>query len=92
MFCFFVVFCFCAGVEAIDCTLEPKNDEGRLRKTLLCGYDKDNRPTTADGPILVKFKMIVKGFNFEDVESKMTVSTWLAMVCKMCMLKVKVLN
>lgn len=70
----------CAGVEAVECDHEPKNNEGRLRKTLFCGYDKDNRPTVTDGPITIKFKMIIKGFNFNDLDGKLSVSTWLGMV------------
>lgn len=70
----------CAGVEAVDCKAEPKNAEGRLRKNLFCDYDKDNRPILSDGPITIKFKMIIKGFYFNDIDGKLTVSTWLAMV------------
>lgn len=71
----------CAGVEAVECDKEPKNDEGRLRKQLFCGgYDKESRPITIKGPITIKFKMIIKGFNFDDNSGKLTVSTWLGMV------------
>lgn len=73
----FVVF---AGVEAIECNLEPKNNEARIKKAILCNYDKSARPTLTDGPIKLKFRMIVKGFNFDASTNKMTVSTWLAMV------------
>ncbi|XP_055295202.1 neuronal acetylcholine receptor subunit non-alpha-3-like [Sitodiplosis mosellana] len=59
--------------------MEPKNDEGRLRKTLFCNYDRDNRPILRDGPITIRFKMIIKGFTFSDTDSKLVVSTWLAM-------------
>lgn len=63
----------------MDCSLEPKNTEGRLRKMLFCSYDKDSRPILAtDSPILIKFKMIVKSFLFNS--DGLTVSTWLAMV------------
>lgn len=60
--------------------MEPKNAEGRLRKNLFCDYDKDNRPILTDGPITIQFKMIIKGFMFADLDGKLTVSTWLAMV------------
>lgn len=72
-----------AGVEAIDCNAEPKNNEGRLRKTLFCNYDRDNRPILRDGPITIRFKMIIKGFMYSDTDGKLIVSTWLAMVCFM---------
>lgn len=67
-------------VDAIECDLEPKNNEGRLRKDLFCNYDRDNRPTLSDGPITIRIKMIVKGFNFADDQGTLTVATWLAMV------------
>lgn len=70
-----------AGIEAIDCNIEPKNNEGRLRKNLFCNYDKTSRPSLSDGPISVKIKMILKSFEFDHLVSKLTVSSWLAMVC-----------
>lgn len=70
----------CLGVEAVECDREPRNNEGRLRKNLFCGYDRDNRPTLTNGPITIKFKMIIKGFTFSDNDGRLTVSTWLAMV------------
>lgn len=84
LFFFFFVFLvrlfFWSGVEAIDCNLEPKNNEGRLRKDLFCNYDRDNRPILADGPITIRIKMIVKGFTFSDDQGTLSVATWLAMV------------
>lgn len=71
---------FFAGVEAIDCNVEPKNNEARIKKAIFCNYDKSARPTLTDGMIKLKFKMIVKGFNFDSSSNKLTVSTWLAMV------------
>lgn len=70
----------CAGVEAFECDKEPKNDEARLRKNLFCGYDSDSRPILTNGPITIKLKMVIKGFNFNDNDGKLTVSTWLGMV------------
>lgn len=67
-------------VEAIECDLEPKNNEGRLRKALFCSYDRENRPILTDGPINIRIKMIVKGFTFADDQGTLTVATWLAMV------------
>lgn len=64
-----------AGVDAVDCRAEPKNNEGRLRKFLFCGYDKDSRPT--DDKITIQLKMIVKGFDFF---GRLLVSSWLSMV------------
>lgn len=69
-----------AGVEAVDCNLEPKNNEGRIKKAIFCNYDKSARPTLNDGAIKLKFKMIVKAFNFDSMNNKLTVSSWLAMV------------
>lgn len=86
---FFVLFAFAfhfiwpkknQTVEAIECDLEPKNNEGRLRKDLFCGYDRENRPILTDGPIKIRIKMIVKGFTFSDTEGTLTMATWLAMV------------
>lgn len=73
-------FSFGTEVDAVDCNAEPKTTEGRLRKKLLCGYDKSSRPTLNEGPIMIKMKMIIKGFDFDDYGGKLTVSTWLAMV------------
>lgn len=67
-------------VEAIECDLEPKNNEGRLRKDLFCGYDRENRPILTDGPIKIRIKLIVKGFTFNDNQGTLTMGTWLAMV------------
>lgn len=69
-----------AGVEAIDCSVEAKNNEARIKRAIFCNYDKNARPSLTDGPIKLKFKMIVKGFNFETSSNKLTVSSWLAMV------------
>lgn len=71
---------FLAKVDAVECNVDPKNNEARLRQRLFCNYDKDSRPTLNDGPIMIKFKMIIKGFMFDDANGKLTVSTWLAMV------------
>lgn len=60
--------------------MEPKNNEARIKKSIFCNYDKSARPTLSDGPIKLKFKMIVKGFNFDSTSNKLTVSSWLAMV------------
>lgn len=73
-------FSWYVEVDAVDCNSEPKNTEGRLRKKLFCGYDKANRPILNDGPIMIKMKMIIKGFDFDDFGGRLTVSTWLAMV------------
>lgn len=69
------------GTAAIDCSVDPKTNEARLRKNLFCSYDKTSRPILTDGPISVKVKMIVKAFDFESLSNKLTVSSWLAMVC-----------
>lgn len=69
-----------AGAEAVDCNVEAKNNEARIKKAVFCNYDKSARPTLTDGAIKLKFRMIVKGFNFDSISNKMTVSTWLAMV------------
>lgn len=74
----YFLFIFHAGVDAVDCEAEPKNNEGRLRKSLFCDYDKDNRPALTDDPFTIKFKMIIKGFSFDS--NTLKVSTWLAMV------------
>lgn len=76
------LFPICIEVDAVDCNSEPKTNEGRLRKKLFCGYDKSSRPTLNDGTIMIKVKMIIKGFDFDDFGGKLTVSTWLAMVNK----------
>lgn len=69
------------GIAAIDCSVEPRTNEARLRKTLFCNYDKTSRPILTDGPIAMKIKMIVKSFAFDDTSNKLTISSWLAMVC-----------
>lgn len=81
-FIIFVLFCefILIGTRAIDCSVEPKNNEGRLRKNLFCGYDKTSRPILTDGAISVKIKMIIKAFEYDHLLSKLTVSSWLAMV------------
>lgn len=63
-----------------NCNVEPKTDEGRLKKRLFCNYDKYSRPTVGDAATIVKIRLIVKGFNFNDQENKLTLSSWLAMV------------
>lgn len=69
------------GTEtAIDCNIEPRTTEGRLKKRLFCNYDRNSRPSAGTGPTVLKVKLIVKGFNFEDLENKLTVSSWLAIV------------
>lgn len=73
-------FPFRSGAEAVQCELEPKNNEGRLRKDLFCDYDRDNRPKLAEGAITIRMKMIVKGFTFDDQQGTLAVATWLAMV------------
>lgn len=60
--------------------MEAKNNEARIKRAIFCNYDKNARPSLTDGPIKLKFKMIVKGFNFETSSNKLTVSSWLAMV------------
>lgn len=69
------------GVEAVECSIEPKNNEGRLRQKLFCEYDRENRPTLTDRPITIRIKMIVKGFTFADEQGTLSMATWLAMVC-----------
>lgn len=76
-----ICFVFCGQkVDAVECDLEPKNNEGRLRKDLFCDYDRDNRPTLEDKPITIRIKMIVKGFTFDDSQGTLIMATWLAMV------------
>ncbi|XP_055641398.1 neuronal acetylcholine receptor subunit alpha-2-like [Toxorhynchites rutilus septentrionalis] len=43
--CILIVLCYSQLSECIDCDQEPKHDEGRLKKQLLCGsYDTGSRP------------------------------------------------
>ena len=57
------------GVYSVDCDLDPKTDEGRLRKNLLCKYDKENRPSLNGSATIVTMKMVVKGFNFVNIRN-----------------------
>lgn len=78
--CFLINFISEAEAATRDCSIEPKTTEGRLKKRLFCNYDQTSRPSAGTGPIVLKIKLIVKGFNFVDYENKLTVSSWLAMV------------
>lgn len=49
---------------SIDCDVEPKNNDGRLKKNLLCKYDKSVHPSLTNDPITITLKMILKGFTF----------------------------
>lgn len=69
------------GVNAaVECDSEPKNNEGRIRKAILCSYDKTTRPVIGDGAIEVKLRLIVKAFSFSDSDNRLTISSWLSMV------------
>lgn len=59
----FNVFLFNA-VISIDCDLEPKNNDARLKKSLLCKYDKTAHPSNNNEAVNITIKMIVKGFLF----------------------------
>lgn len=51
-------------VLSINCDLEPKNNDGRLRKRLFCNYDKSVHPSKFGLPVNVNLKMVLKGFSF----------------------------
>ncbi|KAJ6649282.1 Neuronal acetylcholine receptor subunit alpha-7 [Pseudolycoriella hygida] len=67
---------------SIDCDLEPKNNIGRLKKSLLCKYDKSAHPSVTDSAVTVSLKMILKGFVFDDHGKVLYVSSWLSMQWK----------
>lgn len=52
------------SVISVDCDLEPKNNDARLKKSLLCKYDKSVHPSLSNDPVIVTLKMILKGFTF----------------------------
>lgn len=49
---------------SINCDLEPTNNDGKLRKFLLCRYDKTVHPKLKFDPVKVSIEMSVKGFSF----------------------------
>lgn len=59
------LFSICYISVSISCDLNPSNTEGRLRKQLLCKYDKDLIPTVdKKHPVLISLTLAVKSFNF----------------------------
>lgn len=47
--------------------MEPKNNDARLKKSLMCKYDKTVHPSLTNEPVTVTLKMILKGFSFVSV-------------------------
>lgn len=68
----------------VDCNIEPKSKEGRLRKHLFCEYDKSDRPTFSDDPTIIKIKMILKGFEFVSIYLFLNRLSLPSIICKLC--------
>ncbi|CAD7086208.1 unnamed protein product [Hermetia illucens] len=66
--------------ESISCDVNSKNTEARLQQQLLCSYDKSIRPVgNSKNRTTVKVKMFVKSFEYDDVEGKLTINSWLSL-------------
>lgn len=50
---------------AVECDKAPKNNELRLKKDMLCTYDKSVRPNGGSkNATIVKVKMVVKSYDY----------------------------
>ncbi|XP_037040197.1 neuronal acetylcholine receptor subunit alpha-2-like [Bradysia coprophila] len=63
---------------SVNCDIEPKNNDGKLRKSLFCKYDRTVHPALNGDAVTVTLKMIVKGFSFDEHEKVLLVSSWLS--------------
>ncbi|GAB0094325.1 Neurotransmitter-gated ion-channel ligand-binding domain [Sergentomyia squamirostris] len=65
---------------AVECDKTPKNDELRLKKDMLCNYDKSVRPLGGSkNATLVKVKMVLKSYDYLDYSNKIDVLVWMVM-------------
>lgn len=68
-------------LRALECDMNPKTTEGRLMKDVFCDYDKSIRPVKdLKNATIVKVKMILKSFDFDEQDDKITINSWMAMV------------
>uniref|UniRef100_A0A1B0CZC6 Neurotransmitter-gated ion-channel ligand-binding domain-containing protein n=1 Tax=Phlebotomus papatasi TaxID=29031 RepID=A0A1B0CZC6_PHLPP len=65
---------------AVDCEKTPKNNELRLKKDMLCTYDKSVRPNGGSkNATIVKVKMVVKSYDYVEYNNHINVFVWMVM-------------
>lgn len=65
-------------VFAINCSLEPRNNETRLRKAMLCNYDKTKREDKDQ--LEINLYLMIVSFSYHLYESSSTTSAYLSTV------------
>ncbi|XP_070497025.1 neuronal acetylcholine receptor subunit beta-3-like [Chironomus tepperi] len=76
--CFILIFRLC---ESLDCSnTDSKDVLLKIRKKMICNYDKFVSPPNQNGPVNVVFNTILKQFEFDDATRTMTIQAWLALV------------
>ncbi|XP_059617709.1 acetylcholine receptor subunit alpha-like 2 [Phlebotomus argentipes] len=75
-----LLYVLCEFCSAIECDKVPKNDELRLKKDMMCNYDKSVRPMGGSkNATTVKVKMILKSYDYLDYANSITVSVWMVL-------------
>lgn len=72
------IFLGIAGVGAIDCSIDQKNAEGQLKKSILCNYDKSSRPV--DEKVEIDLRVYIKSFSYADYLRKLYASAFVIVV------------
>lgn len=63
--------------EALDCTnMDSYHMDLKIRKKLLCNYDKNIRP---EEHVAVIFAYIFKSFSFDDEKNVMKIKSWITL-------------
>uniref|UniRef100_A0A1B0CGG4 Putative acetylcholine receptor n=1 Tax=Lutzomyia longipalpis TaxID=7200 RepID=A0A1B0CGG4_LUTLO len=77
---FFILSALCSISLAVECEKIPKNEELRLKKDMLCNYDKSVRPLGGSkNATLIKVKMVLKSYDYLDYSNKINVLVWMVM-------------
>ncbi|XP_017779115.1 PREDICTED: neuronal acetylcholine receptor subunit alpha-5-like [Nicrophorus vespilloides] len=78
---FVSIICSIVLTEAEQCSKDKQTPTVRLKKDLLCGYDRTVRPTLNHGNTTkVSVRMVLKSFTYHSHESTLSVNSWLALV------------
>lgn len=81
LFSTIIIISIIGFLRALECDITPKTTEGRLMKDVFCDYDKSIRPVKdLKNATIVKVKMILKSFDFDEQDDKITINSWMAMV------------
>lgn len=66
-------------VDAIDCSIVPRNSEGRLRKAIFCAYDKSSRP---DEKISIVMEFHTASILYDESQNQLHFSSYFIAVRK----------